>query len=229
MKKILIVVGILGIGAAPLVFKLFEPVFTHESGWNALPAAMPLTEQIGNTSRTNSAVTARAVLVDAQQKLDVPAMAVAVTVDGKIVWRAVTGFADVERRIPAGHNTMFRIGSTSKAVTAIAVGTLIDQSKLDLGRSIQTYVKSFPEKRWPVNLGQVMSHRAGIRDYGLCLCFPVWEHLNRRKFASIDEAIALVADEPLAFQPGSDFRYTSLGYNLTGAAIEGASGQTFDR
>lgn len=229
MKKIMILIGILGIAAAPLVFKLFEPVFTHQSGWDALPAAMPLTEQIGNKGMTNAAVTARAVLIDARKKLDAPAMAVAVTVDGELAWRAVTGFADVERRLPAEHATMFRIGSTSKAVTAIAVGTLIDQGKIDLGRPIQTYVKGFPEKRWPVTLGHVMSHRAGIRDYGLCLCFPVWEHLNRRTFASIDEAVALVADEPLAFQPGSDFRYTSLGYNLTGAAIEGASGQSFDR
>jgi len=72
-----------------------------------------------------------------------------------------------------------------------------------------------------------MSHRAGIRNYGLCLCFPVWEHLNQRQFASMDEQAALVAKSNLLFKPGTDFAYTSLGFNLAGVAIEQASGQSF--
>ncbi len=230
MKKLAIVVGMLLVAAIPLAFKLFEPVFTHESGWSALPVTMPLTEQVqGDARMAPAAVGARAALVDAHRTLDAPAMSAAVAIDGQLVWRAVTGLADVEQRHAANHDTRFRIGSTSKAVTAVALGTLIDQGKIDVDRPIQAYVKRFPTKQWPVTLAQVMSHRAGIRDYGLCLCFPVWEHLNRRHFVSVDDAVSLVADDPLAFRPGSDFRYTSLGYNLTGTAIETASGQRFDR
>ena len=115
----------------------------------------------------------------------------------------------------------------SKAVTAVAAGTLIAPGKLDIDRPIQDYVPGYPRQRWPVTLGQVMSHRAGIRDYGLCACFPVWEHESRRHFADVNAEVAIVSTSPLLFQPGTDFSYTSLGYNLTGAAIEHASGQPF--
>jgi len=230
MKKRLIVAGILAVAAIPLAFKLFEPVFTYELGWTALPADVPVTAaDVADARMARAAAAARTVLVAARQELDAPAMSVAVTIDGQLAWRAVAGYADLETRVAADYDTAFRLGSTSKAVTAVAVGVLIDNDKIDVDQPIQSYVKAFPEKRWPVTLRQVMSHRAGIRDYGTCLCFPIWEHLNRRHFDSIDAAVALVADAPLAFQPGTDFRYTSLGYNLTGAAIETASGQRFDR
>lgn len=230
MKKRMIVAGILAIAAVPLAFKLFEPVFTYELGWTALPADVPVTApDVADARMARAAAAARTVLVAARQELDAPAMSVAVAIDGQLAWRAVAGYADLETRVAADYDTAFRIGSTSKAVTAVAVGVLIDNGKIDVDQPIQAYVQAYPEKRWPVTLKQVMSHRAGIRDYGFCLCFPIWEHLNRRHFDSIDAAVALVADAPLTFQPGTDFRYTSLGYNLTGAAIETASGQRFDR
>jgi CubicO group peptidase (beta-lactamase class C family) len=97
---------------------------------------------------------------------------------------------------------------------------LIDRRQLTLDQPIA----DFPHA---VTLGQAMSHRAGIRNYGMCLCFPVWEHQNKRHFANIDEQAEIVRDSPLLFKPGTDFAYTSLGYNLAGAAIEQASGQTF--
>jgi CubicO group peptidase (beta-lactamase class C family) len=122
--------------------------------------------------------------------------------------------------LKADFDTRFRIGSTSKAVTAVGVGVLIDSGKLKLEQPIA----SFPHA---VTLGQVMSHRAGIRNYGLCLCFPVWEHQNQRRFRNINEQVAVVKNSPLLFKPGTDFAYTSLGYNLTGTAIEQASGEPF--
>jgi serine beta-lactamase-like protein LACTB len=73
-----------------------------------------------------------------------------------------------------------------------------------------------------------MSHRAGIRDYGLCLCFPIWEYYNTRHL-DLDTAVARVSGSRLRFAPGTDFAYTSLGFNLVGAAVVAASDEPFER
>ncbi len=222
MKKLTwlaMAVVVLG-GCSALAFKLFEPVITYRSGWAALPAKAPAVSQVPDTAWANQGKAAQAALMAGREKIGAPALSAAVSIDGQLVWRGAVGLSDVEADIPAGFDTRFRLGSTSKAVTSVGVGVLLDQGKLDLDQAIP----NFPQR---VTLGQVMSHRAGIRDYGLCLCFPIWEHENRRHFAGIDEEMAIVAKSPLRFKPGSDFAYTSLGYNLTGAAIEKASGQTY--
>jgi|CXWL01.1.fsa_nt_gi CubicO group peptidase (beta-lactamase class C family) len=224
---IVILLGVLAV-AVPLGYKLFEPVFVYRLDWSALPeGAYPVQSEIVDQRYAEQARAAQAALEAARDELQAPALSAAVSINGEIIWRSVVGYADVEALRPAELSTRFRLGSTSKAVTAVAVGTLLDQQRLNLDAPIQTYIPRFPEQRWPVTLRQVMSHRAGLRDYGMCFCFPAWEHLNQRRFANVDAEIDLIADAPLLFQPDTSFVYTSLGYNLTGAAVERASGEDF--
>ncbi|MEY4270357.1 MAG: hypothetical protein RLZZ58_1573 [Pseudomonadota bacterium] len=220
-RRIWLAVGLAALGlTGALSFKFFEPVFVHNAGWADLPPEQPARRETRDAVRAKQSAAADAALKSGLKLTGAPALSAALSVDGKLVWRGATGLADVEARVPATFETRFRLGSTSKAVTAIGVGRLIDQGRLTLEQPIA----NFPHA---VTLGQVMSHRAGIRDYGWCLCFPVWEHLNRRHFATVDAQAALVAESPLRFKPGTDFAYTSLGYNLAGVAIEKASGQSF--
>lgn len=213
---------------AVLAFRLFEPVFVYRLDWAALPTGeYPQQSETINEAFAPQAEAAQRALANARAELDAPALSAAVAIDGQIVWRSAIGYSSVEARRPVDFDTRFRLGSTSKAVTSVAVGTLIDSGQINLDAPIQSYVPSFPEQRWPITLRQVMSHRAGVRDYGVCLCFPIWEHLNQRHFENIDAEVALVAHSPLLFEPGTSFAYTSLGYNLAGGAIEGASGQSF--
>ncbi len=216
------------IGAGGLAFKLFEPVFVYNAGWRPMPAIAPVaTAETDNDAWAAQGQRALVALEAARRDIQAPAISAAISVDGQLVWRGVTGFSDIEAGRVADFDTRFRLGSTSKAVTSVAAGTLIDQGRLDVDQPIQTYVPRYPQQAWPMTLKQVMSHRAGIRDYGLCLCFPIWEHLNTRPFASVDGEVERVAHSPLLFRPGTDFRYTSMGYNLVGAAIEQASGEPF--
>jgi len=213
--------------AGLVAFKLFEPVFVYRLDWAALPAGEYPQESEANDAFALQAEVAQRALRAARAELEAPALSAAVAIDGEIVWRSVTGYADLETLRRADLDTRFRLGSTSKAATSVAVGTLLDDGRIDLDAPIQAYVPRFPEQRWPVTLRQVMSHRAGLRDYGLCLCFPAWEHLNQRRFANVDAEVDLIAGSPLLFEPDTSFAYTSLGYNLAGAAIERASGQDF--
>jgi serine beta-lactamase-like protein LACTB, mitochondrial len=228
MKKAAWVVALATVAVAvPVTFKLFEPVFVYRAGWAAMPDTTA-TVSDGAPDWKAQGEKATAALTTGRATMGAPAVSAAVSIDGQVVWRGVSGLADVEAGTPAAFDTRFRLGSTSKAVTAVAVGTLIDNGLIDIAKPIQTYVPHYPQQKWPMTVAQVMSHRAGIRDYGMCFCFPVWEHQNTRHFNDLNDEVSIVANAPLLFKPGTDFKYTSLGYNLAGAAIEGASDTGYD-
>lgn len=117
--------------------------------------------------------------------------------------------------MPVTAETRFRIGSVSKALTSVAVGRLLQDGRLDLDSPVQRYVPGFPAKRYPITVRQVAGHLAGIRHY-----FP-GEFENREHYPTITQGLAIFAADSLLFEPGTAFAYSSYGYNLLGAVIEG--------
>jgi len=151
-----------------------------------------------------------------------PGMDIAVSLHGEVVWSEGFGYADLEHQVKViSGKTRFRIGSVSKPIAAASVGRLMDMKKIDLDAPIQTYVPYFPGKRYPVTLRQVGGHLAGIRHYRNRE-FMLAEHFN-----TVEEGIAIFKDDTLLFEPGTRFSYSSYGFNLLSAAVEGASGEDF--
>jgi len=72
-----------------------------------------------------------------------------------------------------------------------------------------------------------MSHTAGVRSYGLCLCFPIWEEFNRRSFVNTRAALCVFERDPLLFTPGDGFAYSRYGYNIAGVGLEAAAETPF--
>ncbi|HEU0297459.1 MAG TPA: serine hydrolase domain-containing protein [Anaerolineales bacterium] len=153
---------------------------------------------------------------------DSPGMAVAVAMDGRIVWSEGLGFADLSRQIPACPQTLFRIGSVSKPLTAVAIARLYEQGQLDLDAPVQDYVPTFPDVGFTITPRQLAGHISGLRHYT-----GMNEILNQQHFNSLSEGLILFKDDPLLFPPGSHFSYSSYGYNLLGVVIEGASGDEY--
>ena len=116
---------------------------------------------------------------------------------------------------------MYRLGSIAKTVTATAVLQLAEKGKLDLDAPVQRYVPSFPVKPWPLTCRQLLAHLGGVRWY------EGGEMESTQHYRSVTDALAMFKDDPLAFEPGTAFLYTSYGYNLLGAAVEGASGASY--
>ena len=94
-----------------------------------------------------------------------PGLALAVAVDGKIVYSEGFGYADLEERVPVWPTTKFRIGSISKPLTATALMQLVEAGKLDLDAPVQKYVPSFPDKGAVITVRMVGGHLGGIRHY----------------------------------------------------------------
>jgi CubicO group peptidase (beta-lactamase class C family) len=156
---------------------------------------------------------------------DLPGLSVAVAVDGEIVWAEGFGWADVESRTPVTPLTRFRLGAVSKPLTAVAAALLHDRGRLDLDAPVQRYVPAYPRKQWTVTARQLMGDVAGVhRIRGDNNDAMPTEHC-----ASLDEAVAMLASDPLLFEPGTEHRYSIWGWVLVSAVVEGAAGEAFAR
>ena len=150
-----------------------------------------------------------------------PGIAIAVAVGGEMVWSEGFGHADLEHRVPVWPTTKFRIGSISKPLTAAAVARLAAEGRLDVDAPIQRYVPDFPEKAWPLTTRHLGAHLGGIRHYrGM-------EFIIRDPYATVGEALKIFANDPLLHEPGTRYAYSSYGWNLISAVVEGAAGEPF--
>lgn len=151
----------------------------------------------------------------------IPGLSVALVKDDELRWEKGFGVADLENQVPARPETMYRLASISKPITAVAALQQVEQGKLDLDQPVQKYVPSFPQKPWPVTCRQLLGHLGGVRHY------KGDELASTRRYQSLTEALAIFKDDPLLHEPGTKYAYTTYGYNLLGCAVEGASSTKF--
>lgn len=156
----------------------------------------------------------------ARQKI--PGMSVAVVVGMRPSWASGYGLQDVENDVPARASTVYRLGSISKPITAVAVMQLAERGRLDLDAPVQRYCPAFPEKQWPVTTRHVLGHLSGIRHY------KSEEEFNSTRFyAGVADGLSMFKDDPLLHEPGAKYTYTTFGYSVLGCVVEGASGRKF--
>lgn len=198
--------------------------------WKALPIEnMNSIKNELNADHSESQIEATQLLMELVHTLHVPSASAAVAVNGEIVWEAAYGYADIEQKIQANTNTLYRIGSTSKAVTSIALMKLVQEGKLDLDQAVSSIITDFPEKKWDFTTRQLLSHTAGIPDYeDLGLYGLYFSLLNISNFSSVDEGLKLFKNVPLLFEPGTDFKYNSFGPVLASRVLEIQSGMGFE-
>lgn len=213
-----------------LTFKFFEPVFVYNSGWSDFEQdnETPLITDLRDEQWGKAAGAAELSFLETADLSDMPAISIAVAIDGKLIWRAARGYADIKEKREISFDHQFRIGSTSKAVTAMAIGRLYDKGLIDFDKPMGKYDITLKGEVKRVTLGQTMSQRSGIRNYGNCFCFPIWEHRNRRHFSSVRDSIKVIEKSALLFEPGTQYQYTSLGYNLAGLAAESVTNTSFE-
>ena len=216
---VLVAVVMVVVGGRALWFASTLPV--HQD-----PAAVLSTAAAAHTDRYAGPVEqsrrlARALVAGA----NLPGLSVAVAVNGEVVWAEGFGWAEVESRTPLTPRTRFRLGALSKPLTAVAAALLHDRSRLDLDAPVQRYVRAYPEKQWTVTTRQLMGDVAGVHR----IRGDSNDAMPVSHCASLDEAVAMLADDPLLFEPGTQHRYSIWGWVLVSAVIEGAAGEPFAR
>lgn len=172
-----------------------------------------------------SAELAQALFQKWQRQANVPGAAMAIAIDGRIVAEAQAGMADVARRRPVAAQTEFRLGSVSKFVTTVLLAELATRRRLDLDLPVRRFVPAFPDMGEPITLYQLATHTSGIAHYQAPQ--DVLIDMGETAYDSAAASIGLFAERPLLHRPGAASHYSSFGFNLLGAALEGAAGQPY--
>ncbi len=156
-----------------------------------------------------------------------PGVSVAVVEDGQSEWSGGFGMADLEGSVPATSQTLYRLASVSKPLTAVGVMQLWERGKLDLDAPVQRYCPAFPQKESPITTRQLLSHLGGVRHYRSDSNDDP-EVGNIRHFDDpIRGGLSFFANDPLVAKPGAKFSYSTQGYTVAGCALEGASGAKY--
>jgi serine beta-lactamase-like protein LACTB len=214
---LVVTVAIVIVGGAGYFFLTINPVHTDPAVVPSTVAAAPAAQYSGAVDEARSL--ARALLV----RENLPGLSVAVAINGEIVWAEGFGFANVERRVPVTPRTRFRTGSVSKTLTSAAVALLNDRGRIDLDAPVQTYVPSYPQKQWTISTRQLLGDVAGVhRPRG-----DSYDNLAYGHCTNLTEALKAFADEPLSFEPGTKYQFSTYGWVLLSTVVENASGETF--
>ena len=134
------------------------------------------------------------------------------------------------------NDTLFCIGSCSKPFASTCVLALIDDGKLELDRPIDAYLAEFKSlaladgavaDRAPT-MRELLAHRGGI--YSQKIGMTRQQTRAIRDFSlSLEEALAIIARQPLISPPGEQFAYSDAGYCIVGRVAEAASKQSFEQ
>jgi len=187
-----------------------------------LLAFVPAAAQTGATLPSDKIEKIEKAITSAMSRQNMPGLSVSVVTNQKLLWSQGYGLSDLENFIPAKAVTVYRLGSISKTITAIAVMQMVERGKLDLDAPIQKYCPAFPQKQWTITARQLLGHLAGVRHYK-----DETEFLSTRHYSSVVEGLSMFKDDPLLHEPGTKYAYTTHGYAILGCAVEGASGMKF--
>ena len=196
---------------------------THPSQAQRPPGAEAWRVWIGATSQVGDSI--RAIVSTVAEKQGNVGLAVAVWHRGALIFAAGQGFADVEHDVPVTRDTRFQVASVTKAFTGMTLLRLVERGRIDLDAPIQRYVPRFPSSPGdtPITLRHLQAHLGGVRGYRPGERTPDFfmPHYTRAS-----DAIAIFMNDSLA-PVGSRPIYSSYGYDLIAAAIEGATGRPF--
>lgn len=152
---------------------------------------------------------------------EVPGLAMAIVQAPYIPRSAGYGRASLAHDELASTRTMWAIGPITQGFTAVAVFQLVETGKLALGDPIDKHLSGLPAAWSKITILDLLQHASGIPDYRTAGAFKEGHPYLPA------ELLALVADLPLQFKPGSEVRQTATGFALLGMVIERASGMSY--
>ena len=153
------------------------------------------------------------------QRQHIPGLSLLVTKNGEIVQAEGFGLANVELQVPVKPETVFQSGSVGKQFTATAVMMLVEEGKIGLEDPLTKYFKNAPSSWNQVTVRELLSHTAGFGDYP--------KDFNFRKDWTEDELLKLIEGIPLAYSPGTNWKYSNLGFLTLGILIHRVTGEFY--
>jgi CubicO group peptidase (beta-lactamase class C family) len=179
-----------------------------------------------------------------QDYVDRGEIAGAVTLVGRhdaILDVATVGAADLENHRPMTQDTIFRIASMTKPITAVGIMMLVDEGKLSVEDPVEKHLPEFRGQMLVANrdkaagtetlkkptrsitVHDLLTHTSGLPGWPPGLA-DIYSKRNR----SLAEGILVISQRPLEFEPGSKWAYCNTGIDALGRIIEVVSGQSYE-
>ncbi len=190
------------------------------------------------------------LIVDLMRIAQIPGGAVAVAKEGRLVFARGYGYSDQENNQPIQPDSLFRIASISKSITAVAILQLSESGRLSLDEQafcrpgVQTGCLLTLEpppgttvidpRLYEITVRQLLWHAGGWdRDRsGDPMFMPITKEaahaLGQPPPASCKSVIRYMLSRRLDFNPGSSYAYSNFGYCVLGRIIEQVTGQTYE-
>ncbi len=163
-------------------------------------------------------------VVDQLAAWEVPGCAIAAVRDGDVVLAAGWGRRDLRTELPVTSDTLFAIGSTTKAFTAATVGALVDDGLLEWERPLRDYLPGLrlhdPVVTDRLTVVDLLSHRSGLPRHDL-----TWVGHPDRSRAELVHRLRFL---PLSRDLRQEFQYCNLGYLVAGHVVEMLSGTSWE-
>ncbi|MHC4421147.1 MAG: serine hydrolase [Planctomycetota bacterium] len=156
-------------------------------------------------------------------KYHIPGMAIAVVKDDEVILSRGFGLADVENNVPATDETLFAVGSTSKALTAALVGMLVDDGKMGWDDPVRDHLPSYrladAEANEKVVIRDLLCHRVGLASMTL-----LWYGNDVTR----EEVLETTGQAELLYPLGERFNYSNVSFLAAGMAAGNANGTDWD-
>lgn len=171
---------------------------------------------------------------------DIPGGSVAISRHGKVIYARGFGFADIEANQAVEPQSLFRIASISKPITAVAIMRLVEQGKLKLDDKVFDLlgIEPFKYRKYPVDprvreisVLQCLQHTAGWdrgKSYdAMFIPMRIAEAMQVQLPVGTHEILSFMQGQPLDFDPGTQYAYSNLGYCALGRVIEKLTGESY--
>lgn len=198
----------------------------------ATQAAQPLAAQT-ITPRTKATATISEATLLRQVKAYVGQLvaeekfsgALLIAKEGKPLLKQAFGLASIAYGAPNRIDTKFNLGSMNKMFTAVAIAQLAEAGKLAYDDPIAAHLLDYPNQRVAdmVTIHHLLTHTSGLNDY----FNDKFDQASRARFRTVRDFFPLFVDDPLQFEPGSQWSYSNSNFIVLGAIIEAVSGQDY--
>jgi CubicO group peptidase (beta-lactamase class C family) len=159
--------------------------------------------------------------------------------DGKVHYKNLLGYADVEAQKPISEDNVFWIASMSKMFVGASIMTLVDEGKVSLDDPVMKYIPQL--SKWmvidekdsshmvlkpvehPVTIRHVLSHTSGLTGMS-----ELQQTIGADATPLKGRAISSVTG-PLQWQPGEKYQYGNQGMNIAARIVEIVSGMPYEK
>lgn len=174
------------------------------------------------------------------EQWDIPGASVAVAKNARLVFTRGYGLVDKQRTTRVQPNSLFRIGSVSKPVTAVATLDLVEQGALSLDDSVFEILDQFLPNDGPkdqrlteTTVRQHLQHTAGwdLAEIGFDPAFApirIAQAEGVEPPADSDTTIQFLTKQQLGADPGSRFNYANIGYIVLTRVIEAVTDTDYE-